>query len=67
MKRDTIETDGRKFLLDALKLVGISRRDRILNFNSNNNNDNNNNNNNNNNNSITTVTPKISQNKCLFM
>jgi hypothetical protein len=29
MKEKTINTDGRKFLLDALKLVGISRRDRI--------------------------------------
>jgi hypothetical protein len=25
----TIETDGRKLLLDALKLIGISGRDRV--------------------------------------
>jgi hypothetical protein len=32
MKGKTIETDECKLLLDALKLVGISRRDRIQNY-----------------------------------
>jgi hypothetical protein len=27
--KKTIKTDGRKFLLDALKLMGISRSDRV--------------------------------------
>jgi hypothetical protein len=29
MREKTIKTDGHKFLLDALKLAGISRRDKI--------------------------------------
>jgi hypothetical protein len=32
MKEITIVTDGRTLLLDALKLVGIGRRDRIPNY-----------------------------------
>jgi hypothetical protein len=32
MREKTIETEGRKLLMDALKLVGISRRDRIPNY-----------------------------------
>jgi hypothetical protein len=32
MKEKTIETDGRKLLLDGLKLGGIGRRDRIPNY-----------------------------------
>jgi hypothetical protein len=28
----TIKTDGGKLLLDALKLIGISRRDRVPNY-----------------------------------
>jgi hypothetical protein len=29
MKEKTIKTDGRKLLLDALKLIGISGRNRV--------------------------------------
>jgi hypothetical protein len=32
MREKTIKTEGRKRLLDALKLVGISGRDRIPNY-----------------------------------
>jgi hypothetical protein len=32
MREKTIKTDGRKLLLDALKLAGISRRDKITNY-----------------------------------
>jgi hypothetical protein len=32
MREETIEATGRKLLLDALKLVGISGRDGILNY-----------------------------------
>jgi hypothetical protein len=32
MREKTIKTDGRKLLLDALKLVAISGPDRILNY-----------------------------------
>jgi hypothetical protein len=32
MREKTIKTDGHKYLLDALKLVGISGRDRIPNY-----------------------------------
>jgi hypothetical protein len=32
MREKTIETDGRKLLLDALKLIGISGRDRLPNY-----------------------------------
>jgi hypothetical protein len=31
-KGKTIETDGRKLLLDALKLIGISRSDGVPNY-----------------------------------
>jgi hypothetical protein len=31
-EEETIKTDGRKLLLDALKLIGISRSDRVANF-----------------------------------
>jgi hypothetical protein len=32
MRGKTVKTDGRKLLLDALKLVGIDRCDRIPNY-----------------------------------
>jgi hypothetical protein len=32
MREKTIETDGRKFLLDVLKLVGIGIHDRVPNY-----------------------------------
>jgi hypothetical protein len=32
MKEKTIETDGRKLLLDVLKPVGLSRRDIVPNY-----------------------------------
>jgi hypothetical protein len=32
MREETIKRDGRKLLLDTLKLVGISRCDRIPNY-----------------------------------
>jgi hypothetical protein len=49
MKEKTIKTDGRKFLLDAHKLIGISGRNIVRN------NDDDDSNNNNNNNYIFTV------------
>jgi hypothetical protein len=32
MREKTIETDGQNLLLDALKLIGINRRDRVSNY-----------------------------------
>jgi hypothetical protein len=32
MRETTIKTDGRNFLLDALKLIGISGRDKVPNY-----------------------------------
>jgi hypothetical protein len=32
MREKTIKTDGRKLLLDALKLIGISRSDGVPNY-----------------------------------
>jgi hypothetical protein len=32
MGEKTIKTDGRKILLDALKLIGIDGRDRVPNY-----------------------------------
>jgi hypothetical protein len=32
MKEKSIKTEGRKLLLDALKLIGISGRDRVPNY-----------------------------------
>jgi hypothetical protein len=32
MREKTIKTDGRKLLLDALKLIGISGRNKVPNY-----------------------------------
>jgi hypothetical protein len=32
MREKTIKTDGRKLLLDVLKLIGIGGRDRVPNY-----------------------------------